>query len=204
MLKPETVSKLLNRSLTSAETENFKLYLKIAMQRLEELLCMDLCGDQDERTYETRYGYRTVYIDPFTEVTSIKIDGETVSADKYTVKQNDKYNGSWFNVIEFDTKRRGENITVDAAWGFGSCPADLQVLLARLFAQGSTEQKSDNQVKSKKIEDFSVTFKDGATYDEFVLANAAIIDKYSHCNVGAIRNGSVNRSYDDLRSLRNY
>lgn len=203
MLTKAQLAKLLNRSLSDAEDTNFDLYIKIATSRLEELLCMRVCGDDSERTYETRYGYRTVYVDPFTDVTSITIDDEAVSEDDYTLKQNDSYNGSWYNAIEFDTKRRGENIVVDADWGFDSVPYDLQLLLARLFAQGTIEQTSDSQVKSKTIEDFSVTFKDSATYDEFVNSNSSVIKKYNQCNQGVIRHGAI-WGYDDLRSVRPY
>lgn len=199
MISKELTEKLLNRSLTTAETNNFKTYLKIAIQRLEELLCMDLSSDEPVRTYETRLGYRTVYVDPFTDLNSVKINDETVEG--YTIKQNERFNGSWYNIIEFERKRTGENIVVDASWGFDSCPSDLQLVLAKLFDQGSVEQTADNSVKSKKIEDFSVTYKDSATYDEFVLANKAIIDKYAQCEK-AIRHGRVGNY--GLRSIYNY
>lgn len=203
MLTKAQLAALLNRSLSSAEDTNFDLYLKIATSRLEALLCMQVCSDGGERTYESRYGYRTVYVDPLTDVTTITIDGEEVSEDDYTLKQNDSLNGSWYNAIEFDTKRTGENIVVDADWGFDSLPVDLQLLLARLFAQGSVEQVSDGQVKSKSIEDFSVTFKDSATYDEFVTSNSSVINKYNLCNQGVIRHGFI-WGYDDLRPVRPY
>lgn len=203
MLSKAQLATLLNRSLSSAEDTNFDLYLKIATSRLEELLCMRVCSDGGERTYESRYGYRTVYVDPLTDVTSITIDGEDVSEDDYTLKQNDSLNGSWYNAIEFDTKRTGENIVVDADWGFDSLPVDLQLLLARLFDQGSVEQTSDGQVKSKSIEDFSVTFKDSATYDEFVNSNSSVIKKYNLCNQGIIRHGSI-WGYDDIRPVQSY
>lgn len=202
MLTKEQLSKLLNRPLTTAETDNYDLYLKIATARLEELLCMQLCGDDDERTYGTRLGYRTVYVDPFTDIISVTIDGDQTT--DYTTKQNDRFNGSWYNIIEFDRKQTGENIVVDADWGFDCLPVDLQLLLARLFDQGSVEQTSDGAVKSKKIEDFSVTFKDSATYDEFVASNSTTIDKYSQCNQGQIRHGNVCWGYNDLRSLPEY
>lgn len=202
MLTKEQIPKLLNRPLTTAEDENFTLYLKIATSRLEELLCMNLCDDASERTYATRLGYRTVYVDPFTDINSVTIDGDETT--EYTTKQNDKFNGSWYNIIEFDRKQTGENIVVDAAWGFSSVPVDLQLLLAKLFDQGSVEQSSDSTVKSKKIEDFSVTYKDSATYDEFVTNNSATIDKYSQCNQGQIRHGNVSWEYDDLRPVRSY
>lgn len=190
MLTKETTAKLLNRSLTTAETNNFSLYLQIATQRLEELLCFSLSQEAGERTFESRVNYRSVYIDPFTEINSITIDG-TVYSGEYVTKQNDNLNASWFNIIEFEKVRDGKNIVVDADWGFDSCPVDLQFLLAKIFAQISVEQKADDQVKSKKIEDFTVTFKDKATFDEFVLANRSIIDKYSYCNQGNIQHGYI-------------
>jgi hypothetical protein len=190
LLSKEQVAKLLNRTLTAAEIENFELYLKNATERLQGLLCVTLCGDDSERTYGTRSGYRTVYIDPFTDLNSVTIDGEVVDADDYTIKQNDKFNGGWYNIIEFDTKRAGENITVDADWGFDCLPGDLQMFLAKLFDQGSVEQVADT-VKSKKIEDFTVTYNAHATFDELVLANSATVSKYSQCDQGSIRHGRV-------------
>lgn len=189
MLKKEEAVKFLNRPLTTAEDANYSLYLKIAKQRLSEMLCMKLSTEAEERTYETRINYQTVYIDPFTAITSITIDGEAVDEDDYTVKQNDSYNASWYNIIEFDRPRRGEKIVVDADWGFGNCPTDLQLLLAKIFAQGSVEQTAENNVKSKKIEDFTVTYKDSATFDDLILSNKGVIDKYSMCNQGYIRHG---------------
>jgi len=204
MLTEAQLAKLLNRSLTSAESANFDLYLKIAVQRLQELLCVDLCRKDGERTYESRSGYRTVYVDPFTELNSVTIDGDEVDEGDYTIKQNDSLNGSWYNAIEFDTRRSGQKIVVDADWGFNPLPTDLQLLLAQLFNQGSVEQTADNTVKSKKIEDFTVTYKDGATYDEFITANSSTINRYSQCHQGIIRHGAVAWGYDDLRSIRNY
>lgn len=201
MLEKEQVSKLLGRSLTSLEEANFDTYIKIATERLEELLCFTLCGNCDdggERTYEPRIGYRTLFIDPFREVVSVTIDDEEVSTSKYIKKQNDKFNGSWYNSIEFTTPMKDcDRIVVDADWGFKVMPIDLQLLIARLFAQGSTEQRSDNQVKSKKIEDFTVTYKDGSTFDEFVAANQSTIDKYSLCNIGRISHGRIRRFRDE-------
>jgi hypothetical protein len=195
MLTAEQIAILLNRSLTTAETTNFSTYLKISTEKLEELLCMNLCKKTEERTFITRYGYRGVYTDPFRNINSITLDGNAVSEDDYTVMQNDKYNGSWYNLILFDTAQRANKVVVDASWGFNSTPADLQLLLARLFAQNTTDQTTDNQVKSKKIEDFTVTYKDSPTYDEFVLSNSSTIDKYAQCNVSQIRHGAVEQTH---------
>lgn len=196
MLKKEQIVKLLGRPLTDLETSNYDVYIKIAVQSLEELLCMDLTQEIAERTYETRLGYREVYVDPFTQINSITCDGEDVDEADYTVKQFDKLNGQWYNIIEFESKCDGSKIVVDAEWGFGSCPTDLQLLLAKLFDKGSQDQKTEGTVSSKKIEDYSVTYKDVASFDEWLLKNHSIVDKYSLCNQGYIRHGSVRPIYE--------
>lgn len=200
MLDKTQMAALLGRSLTSVEDSNFDKYLDIATEHLEELTCSEIAkvaedAEPSERTFGTRDGYRTVWVDPFSSLTSVKIDGEVVDVNAYTKKQNDNFNGSWFNIIEFSRRRSGENITVEATWGFATVPADLEMLLAQLFNQVSVDQKTDGQVKSKKIEDFSVTYKDSVTLQEVLSGNAATIQKYSQCNQGVIRHGRVHSVY---------
>lgn len=196
MLDKTQMAALLGRSLTSTEDANFDQYLNIATEHLEELLCCEIAkvaedADPSERTFGTRDGYRTAWVDPFSTLTSVTINGDVVDADSYTKKQNDNLNGSWFNIIEFSRRRSGENIVVNAVWGFATVPADLQMLLAQLFNQVSVDQKTDGQVKSKKIEDFSVTYKDSVTFQDLLASNAFVIEKYSQCNRGVIRHGRV-------------
>lgn len=204
MLTKSEMAILLGRSLTTLETANYDLYLNIAVERLESMLCASLTVLAEDRTFGTRVDYRTVYVDPFISVDSVTVDGNVVDESDYTIKQNDRFNGTWYNIIEFDSKQTGKNIVVDAVWGFSPVPDDLQLLLAQLFNLGSLDQtqlqKNEQVVKSKKIEDFSVTFKDGTTMDQFTLANSSILDKYSTCNAGQIRNGKVG-NYHGVRSL---
>lgn len=196
MLTKEQMAALLGRSLTATEDANFTTYLDIATEHLEELLCCEIAavgGDAEptERTFGTRDGYRTVWVDPFVSLTSVKIGDVVIDTNAYTKKQNDSFNGSWFNIVEFSRRRCGENIVVSAVWGFNPIPSDLQMLLAQLFNQVSVDQKTDGQIKSKKIEDFSVTYKDSVTLQDVLAGNAATILKYSQCNQGAIRHGRV-------------
>ncbi len=193
MLTKDQVSKLLNRPLTTAENTNFSTYLKIATERLEELLCFDLCINTPTRTYLVREGYRTVFTDVFNGSVTITIDGETVDTADYTVRQFDNLNGSWFNSIVFKKHlpREVEEIVVEAAWGFNGLPVDLQLLLAKLFALNTQSQTADDRVKSKKIEDFTVSYNDQTTYDQFVMSNADVIRKYSICSMGDIQHGRV-------------
>lgn len=200
MIKQEKMVKLLNRSLSSSESSNYKTYLNIAQERLSGLLCMNLSTEVGERTYETRDGYRTVFVDPFTELTSIKdSDGETIDSSKYTVMQWDSYNATWYNSIVFDELLSCQRIVVEAEWGFDCLPVDLESLLAKLFALGTIEQNMTGKVKSKKIEDFTVTYDDVPTIDSIVSDNLATINKYSLCNLGYVKHGKPLSAFPDYR-----
>lgn len=73
-------------------------------------------------------------------------------------------------------------------------PADLKLLIARCFDAIVEEQKriSNQTIKSKKVEDFSITFDETADSPmvAFVSLNSATLDKYSMCQ-GPIRSGKV-------------
>lgn len=76
----------------------------------------------------------------------------------------------------------------------GDIPADLKLLVARCFATIQEEQNlaSSNGIKSKKVEDFSITYNDEVDTPmvAFVKANSATLDKYGMCQ-GPIRSGKV-------------
>ena len=190
MLTKDEIAKLLNRSLTESENTNFSLYLKIATKRLEQLLCMKLNNETEARSFFIREGYRTIFTDVFTGDVTVSVDGVEQEASTYSVRQFDNLNGDWFNSIVFKQHlpRTAEMITVTADWGFTCLPSDLKLLLARLF-EFSTDN-TDDRVKSKKIEDYSVTYSDKTAYDQLIESNSAIIDAYSVC-VRSIRNGNV-------------
>lgn len=192
---------LLGRPLTQTEVDNLDLYLQIAKERLGDLICSDLC-DQDNRFYTIREGYETVFTDIFTDITSVKLDGEVFT--DYEVYQNDRRNGQWFNSIVLNKCYSGE-VEIEADWGFGGMPVDVQLLLAKLFGLVGSMNTSNGNIKSKKVEDFSITFGDTDVYDQFVTENHATIDKYSQCNVGYIRHGVLcHHGYDCIRCIPSY
>ena len=90
IISKEDMAKLLGRSLTAVEKENYELYLGITVERLQDLLCL------------------TEIPDPL--------------------------------------------------------PLDLQLLIARLFGIIVVEQRANlDNVQSKKVEDFSVTYDNNST-----------------------------------------
>lgn len=119
IITKQQVSALLGRSLTTVEDTNFNLYLKIAVERLEDLLCITLTSP---------------------------------------------------------------------------LPEGLQLLLARCFATIGLEQlqTASNGVKSKKVEDFDITYADNAMepMEAFVKQNENALEQYSECQA-SIRQGKV-------------
>lgn len=194
MFTQEELEKLLGRSLTPVEVTNLDLYLEIAEERLEQLICSRVNLIAEERTYDGRSGYSTVFTELFTEVTSVEVDGKALEASEYSIRQWDNRNGYWFNSIVLKHRLRKEaEVVVNGSWGFDSTtmPTDLQLLFAKLFALVSSMNKGNGNVKSKKVEDFSVTFNDNSNYDQFLIDNRGTIQRYSVCNVGYVRSGST-------------
>ncbi len=197
MMTQEELEALLGRTLTAREVDNLDLYLNIALENLEELLCLSLdeqnsSGDEpefEERTFKTREGYSTLFTGMFTEIESVTVDGNETT--DYTPYFFDNPNKDYFNSIVFDTAfNRKVTVVINAAWGFLELPDDLQLLLAQLFAITS-KKYSTGSVKSKKVEDFSITYGDATDGQVFADQNALTIQKYSLCNVVYVLHGDV-------------
>ena len=186
---------LLGRPLTPVEVTNLDLYLEIAYQRLEELTCLNLKSSSEDRTYGIRKEMSTVFTDLFTEIESVKVDGVTVT--DFQPRQWDKRNANWYNSIILN--RTGKEVTINADWGI--CSVDLKLLVAKLFALVGTMNTTNGNIKSKRVEDFTITFNDNTVFDQFLLDNSATINKYSICSIGDAQNGDVctNRIHDDYR-----
>ena len=192
LLDQTQVAALLGRPLTATESTNFNQYIEIAEKRLSNLLCFSLTPSEtpEARVYDTRDGYRTAYVDPFTSVTAVKT-GDTVRTGDWIKKQNDSYQGDWYNVIEFDERLHGERIEVTATWGFTELPADLGPLLAGLF--GLNEKALSSQgVKRKEIEDYRVEYDGTSDMDNLLDSQAGTIAKYAQCE-RAVQHGCTVR-----------
>jgi len=186
--------KLLGRPLTAIEKTNLTLYLDIATEALEELICSPIAPVTETRTFDIREGYSTVFLDILRSVTEVKIDGDIIDSSSYELRQWDKRNATWYNSLVFDTKFKSyqKEITVTGEWGFEttpySVPSGLQVLLAGLFAQISKVNKTDSTIESKQVEDFRVTFNADIDIDEdFMNKYRTLLNKYSVCNLGNLR-----------------
>lgn len=194
------LAKLLGRPLTPVESENFALYLDIATEALETLICSPVDSETETRTFDTRKGYSTAFVDIFTEITEVKVDGSVITPSNYSVRQNAKRNGSWFNSLVMPNQfvSNGE-IEISANWGFDfssgdgtDMPNDLQMVLAGLFGLVTKKNKQDTTVKSKRTEDFYISFDTETDLDEaFSSRYNATIQKYSNCDVGNTQHGGI-------------
>jgi|SRR5215217_3883091 len=179
---------LLGRSLTPNEVANLTLYLDIATENLETILCISLSTTDvtEARVFIPREGYRTVYTDPFTDVSIVTVNGNEVT---YYPAFWDKRTSDYYNSIVLD-KKTCKDVTITATWGFPELPSDLKQLLARSFSLASQSYKNIS-VKTKRVEDFSITYEDLTDDEAFGLKNAKTIHKYSQCDIINVVNGKV-------------
>ncbi|NCU40856.1 hypothetical protein EOL73_03815 [Candidatus Saccharibacteria bacterium] len=184
----EQLASLLGRPLTTQESANFELYLDIAKQNLESILCTPVCKKSEVRVFDARKEYSTVFTDIFTDVHEVKVDG--VAVTNYTARQWDKRNANWYNSLVFDTTfDTASEITVDASWGF-TLPSDLKLVLAGLFNLITKRNKFDPAVTQKRVEDFSISLDNSVVLDdEFTKQFGGIIAKYSMCEVPYVSHG---------------
>ena len=185
---------LLGRPLTPVEVTNITLYLEIATENLEDLLCITLNEVEEARTFDTRAGYSTAYLDIFQSVTEVKVNEVEKDSDDYNLRQWDKRTGSWYNSLVLGSKFLADDeIEVTATWGFDIVPNDLNLLLARMFALISTKNKFDGTVTKKQVEDFRIEFDlDADLDDQFYAENRKTIAKYGLCNMPNVQHGALN------------
>lgn len=186
------IEKLLGRSLTSLESANCGKYIEIAKQMLEELTCVSLEQESGQRIFEPRKGYRTLFTGIFTEVTSVTVDGEVIAPADYKLMFFDDRNKTFYNSIVFNETLEAVEVVVDAQWGFNSVPNDLAMVLAQLFAFAA-KKKTNVNVKSKRVEDFHITYGDNTDMQELVAQNSLIIDKYNMCDLYGTRHGATSK-----------
>jgi len=200
MLTQAQLESLLNRTLTSAEVTNLSLYLEIAIQQLSALLCFTpekATGTAVARLYETREGYRTIFTAPFVGTPVVSVDGVVQEVDTYSVRQFDNLNGTWFNSIVFKSfiYRDIDTVSITADWGFTALPSDLSLVIANLFNMQSVNNSGTGKVKSKKIEDFSITYSDVSEEERFNTQYSGTIAKYSLCSQSNVQHGDVRYPY---------
>lgn len=197
MLDKSTIEKLLGRTLTSHEDSYKEQYINRTSATLENLLCWSpvMGGELEDAVYRSRNGYRTLWVDPFTEISTVKVDGVTVT--DYTPAFNGKYTFPFFNSLEFDKVLTGQKVEVSATFGLEELPADLGELISEIFKMHSRVSANTlaGNVTEKRIEDFSVKYGTQTEYEALKGAHSAVIAKYSICGVGEVQHGEVDSGH---------
>ena len=191
-----TIAKLLGRPLTSSEDSNFEQYINYTISTLENLLCWSPICSEATATYESRNGYRTLWTDPFTSITDVKVDGTAVT--DYKLAFNGNFNYPFYNSVVFSHPLNGQTVELTGTWGFEELPADLGSLVAEIFkmyGRVNTANLSGN-VTNKSVEDFSITYSDRSEMDALASNNSSVIAKYSNCqSAGEISHGETEQCY---------
>jgi len=187
-MTPEILTALLGRSLTGVEVTNLALLLGIARTQLEELICSRIGDTTEARSFIARPDYRTVFVPIFTTIVSVTVNGQPRL--DYTKQRQGSLNGAWFNQIVF-TEAVSGTVTVVADWGFVTVPNDILMLEAHLFEVAANNRKGTDKVSSKKVEDFSISFRDSSEEQSFIDKHDATLRKYSSCNQAEVVSGDL-------------
>ena len=192
MLDKDTLEELLGRSLTSSEDSNLQQYINYIETTLANLLCWSPLKGASVASYEARDGFRTLWTDPFTSITEVKVDGTAVTDYKLAFNGNKNY--PFYNSIIFPRPLEGQTVELTGTWGFDDLPADLGSLVAEIFKMYGrvTSNNVSGNVKSKSVEDFSITYGDTTELDTLEANFAPIISKYSNCQAGDVQFGETN------------
>ena len=181
MMDKTTIVKLLGRPLTSLEDSNFEQYINYTISTLENLLCWSPLVGESVRTFTSRDGYRTLWTDPFTSITDVKVAGTAVT--DYKKAFNGNFNYPFFNSVVFPYPLNGKTVEITGTWGFEDLPADLGALVAEIFKMygRTTASNMAGNVTNKRVEDFSISYGDKSEMDTLANNNSSVISKYSNC-----------------------
>ena len=144
-------------------------YSKNTIRRAEQILGYGITDGTGTRTFTVIDGI--IYTDIFEGVPVI--DG----LDDYRVTFNGHANPDYSNQIHINC-RDGQQVEVTADWGSCSILDEIDELLSWLEANGGMSAVETSNVQSKKIEDFTVSYK--STEEAQASRDASILAVWSY------------------------
>lgn len=192
------LEEILCRPLNSCESAAFELYLENAKETLESVLCGTLENTDCEIRYYDFENDKFIQTDVFTELCSLSIedcDTDEVIPLDCQVRQltNGKYNGKFYNNIEICEKESCgcpintcvcksscKRWKVEAKWGYGE-DKFLKNLLLLMLKEEALGSDCNENVKSKSIEGYSVTYKTDAEKIRVLDRYSRQLQKYNVC-----------------------
>lgn len=110
----------------------------------------------------------------------------TFTPSVYDISPHDGEDPKYGNELRLKTKAENEAImTVSGIYGFNAIPSTLKHLIAGLMGAYDGRQSGEDAIKSKSIEDVSVTSdtKTGQTPEQVVMdSQSGTVDKWSLCD----------------------
>lgn len=184
-LTEQQVESYLQRSLTSFESGNFNNLLRIAISKLEALICSKVGYIEEERTFQGRDGMRSVFVGLCSEVKSVKVNSNSVDFATYL---GDNASQICDNIVLNKPTRHTDVITVHGGFGLKVIPEELVQVISELFA---VKLAGGDKITSKKVEDFSITYDKTSETDRIIESYKSILDKYSQCSQITLRSGEI-------------
>lgn len=184
-LTEQQVESYLQRSLTSFESDNFNNLLRIAISKLEALICSKVGYIEEERTFQGRDGMRSVFIGLCSEVKSVKVNSNSVDFATYL---GDNASQLCDNIVLNKPTRHTDVITVHGGFGLKVIPEELAQVISELFA---VKLVGGDKITSKKVEDFSITYDKTSELDRIIENYKSVLDKYSQCSQITLRSGEI-------------
>ena len=166
-LTKEQVEGYLRRSLTPFESDNFDNLLRIAISKLEALICSKVGYIEEERTFQGK-------------VNSNSVDFATYLGDNASQLCD--------NIVLNKPTKHTDVITVHGGFGLKVIPEELAQVISELFA---VKLAGDDRITSKKVEDFSITYDKTSELDRIIESYKSILDKYSQCSQITLRSGEI-------------
>lgn len=188
-LTKEQVEGYLRRSLTPFESDNFDNLLRIAISKLEALICSKVGYIEEERTFQGRDGMRSVFIGLCSEIQSVKVNSNSVDFATYL---GDNASQLCDNIVLNKPTKHTDVITVYAGFGLKVIPEELAQVISELFA---VKLAGDDKITSKKVEDFSITYDKTSETDRIIESYKSILDKYSQCSQITLRSGEIRNDH---------
>ncbi|MCJ1965193.1 hypothetical protein [Candidatus Nanosynbacter sp. TM7-057] len=159
--------------------------MRIAISKLEALICSKVGYIEEERTFQGRDGMRSVFIGLCSEVKSVKVNSNSVDFATYL---GDNASQLCDNIVLNKPTKHTDVITVHGGFGLKVIPEELVQVISELFA---VKLAGGDKITSKKVEDFSITYDKTSELDRIIENYKSILDKYSQCSQITLRSGEI-------------
>lgn len=193
----QQIADMLGRPLTAKEIAGFEAYRDVAVTQLSAILGYSLVLSEEPavKEYTGSKDYRSLIVSPFTDITSVKVNGEDA---EYAVGTTQKP----FNVEIVLGKYMTDNteVEVTATWGYSKYPAGVLLLISNMFSVVANGQTTGGEAKIKSEDSLShkVTYETSASqYETFAKDNANIIDLYRLPYSSLVSTGRILWGNDD-------